>query len=324
MRIDCQTHVFPAEYAELLLRNQGWVRAIREGHNYRVRYGDLQTFLLDMDSYQIEVKLRDMDAAGIDLSVVSVNMPGPELLDPDLGIEGARMCNDYVASLVQANPDRLAGLACLPWQDSAACLAEMERATKVLGLKGLMLYAHIGQEPVDAPQFEPLYARAAELGAPIVLHPCVAPWTAELAAHSMIPMVGLMCDQSFAMLRLLLGGTLERHPTLKILQPHAGGILPYLWGRIEHQTGVLKRGCECLTQPVAESYQRVFLDTVSPSPLALRLVYDFAGPSRLIFGSDHPWVSPSHITQVMDSLQLPPAELEQIMGGNAQRLFGIG
>ena len=323
MHIDCQTHVFPAEYAELLLRNQGWVRATREGDNYRVHYGGLQTFLLAMDSYRIQSKLHDMDAAGIDLSVVSVNMPGPELLDPDLGVAGARLCNDYVASLVQRNPDRLAGLACLPWQDSAACLAEMERATQELGLKGFMLYSHIGQEPVDAPQFEPLYARAAELGVPIVLHPCVPAWTAELAAHSMIPMVGLMCDQSFAMLRLLLAGTLERHPTLKILQPHAGGILPYLWGRIEHQTEVLQRGCECLTQTVAASYERVYLDTVSPSALALRLVYDFAGPDRLIFGSDHPWVSPSQITQVMDALHLPPTEMERIMGGNAQRLFGI-
>lgn len=323
MRIDVQTHVFPVEYAELLMHNPGWPTATKKGPDYLVTYGDVQAFMLKMDTYTLDRKLRDMDQAGVDVSVLSVNMPGPELLLPELGVRGARICNDYLADTVARYPDRFCGLACLPWQDVSAALPEMERA-KGMGLRGLMLYSHIGTDTVDNPRYEPLYQRAEELGLPIVLHPCVAGWAAELKAHSMIPMVGLMCDQSFAMLRLILGGVLERHPKLVVVQPHAGGILPYLFGRIENQTEVMGRGRENITQRPGAYYGRVYLDTVSPSALALRYAYDFAGPDRLLFGSDHPWVDIALFARLIEQLDIPARDKNKILGDNARALFKIG
>ena len=202
-------------------------------------------------------------------------------------------------------------------------MGELERAVGELELRGVMLYSHVGAHPVDEPRYEPLYQRIEELGVPVVLHPCVSPWASELKEHSMIPMVGLMCDQSFAMLRLILGGVLERHPRLKVVQPHAGGILPYLWGRIENQTEVMGRGREHITQPVRAYYSRVYLDTVSPSALALRYVYDFAGPERLLFGSDHPWVDISLLVRLIEEMEMPAGDRERIMGTNTRELFGI-
>jgi len=324
MRVDCQTHVFPTEYAEIVARNPAWPSAVRKADGYLVVYGDVQSFLLRPEMYDVGRKLQDMDAAGIDISVLSVNMPGPELLEPELGIEGARVCNDYVAALVQQHPDRFAALACLPWQDATAAQAELDRKIAGLGLRGVMLYSHVGRGPVDAPACEPIYRRIAELGVPVVLHPCVAPWAAELAAYSMVPMVGLMCDQSFAILRLILSGVLERHPTLKVVQPHAGGILPYLWGRIENQTEVMGRGRENITQPPSAYYRRVYLDTVTPSALALRYAYDAAGPERLLFGSDHPWVDISLFTGLIEGMSIPQEDKAMIFSGNARRLFRLG
>lgn len=89
-------------------------------------------------------------------------------------------------------------------------------------------------------------------------------------------------------LRLILGGGLERHPRLNIVQPHAGGVLPYLMGRIEEQTEVKRRGCQRLTRPPGEYYRQFYLDVVSSSALAMRYVYDFADHDRLLFGSDQP------------------------------------
>jgi predicted TIM-barrel fold metal-dependent hydrolase len=136
-------------------------------------------------------------------------------------------------------------------------------------------------------------------------------------------MAGLMVDQSFAMLRLILGGVLERHPDLQVVQPHAGGVLPYLWGRIRNQTEVMGRGMENITQPPDVYYQRVYLDMVSPSALAMRFAYDFAGPDRLLFGSDHPWVNINSFVDLVEEMDIPQEDKARIFGLNAQRLFKI-
>ena len=145
-----------------------------------------------------------------------------------------------------------------------------------------------------------------ELGLPLVLHPCVPPWGAEIADYSMITMAGLMVDHSFAALRLVLSGVLERYPRLRVVQPHCGGVLPYLWGRIRHQTEVMGRGTERISRPATELYRRVYLDTASPWPPALRLVHEFAGAERMLFSSDHPWVEIRLLTDALDQLGLPP------------------
>ena len=324
MRIDCQSHVFPAAYAEVLARNPGSPKAVGQGDEYVIEYGDVQRFQLRLEAYAIDRKLRDMDAAGIDMSLLSVNMPGPEMLVPELREEGARVCNEFVAEIVRKHPDRFAGLACLPWQDVPAALAEMDRSMDDLGLCGIVLYSHIGGDPVDAPTYEPVYRHAEERGLPLVLHPTVPSWGAYVKDHSMIPMAALMVDHSFAMLRLILGGVLERYPDLQVVQPHAGGVLPYLWGRVRNQTEMMGRGMEEITRPPDEQYRRVYLDLVSPSPLAMRFAYDFAGPDRLLFGSDHPWVDIRTFVELVEGMEITEEDKARIFGGNAQRLFGIG
>lgn len=323
MRIDCQTHIFPKEYARVLARSSESPQTVIQEDGCVITYGAVQKFALKWEVYGVERKIRDMDAAGIDVSVLSVNMPGPENLDAELGIEGARVCNDAMAEAVQKHPDRLVGLACLPWQDVPAALAEMERAHGELDLRGIMLYSHIAGEPVESETYDPVYRRAAELGLPVVLHPAVPPWGEAIEEHSMIPMVGLMTHQSFATLRLILGGVLERHPELQLVQPHCGGILPYLWGRIEYQTEVMGRGKERISRPAREYYRRVYLDTVSPWAPALKLVCEFAGADRLIFGSDHPWVEMSTLVEQVEAMEVSAEDKTKIFETNARGLFRI-
>jgi len=323
MKIDCQSHVFPEEYAEILARNPHSPQAISQEGGYVITYGDVQKFQLKLESYDVDRKLHDMDVAGIDVSILSVNMPGPEMLAPDLRLKGAVTCNDYVAGIVRKHPDRFAGLACLPWQDVPTAIAEMERAKYELDLKGIFLYSHIGGTPVDLPVYEPIYQRAEELEMPVVLHPIVPTWAEAIKDYSMIPMVGLMVDHSFAMLRLILSGILERYPGLQVVQPHAGGVLPYLWGRVQNQTEVMKRGIEKITQSPSQYYQRVYFDMVSPSALAMKFIYDFAGADRLLFGSDHPWVDIGVFSKIIEEMDIPQESKDKIFGLNAQKLFKI-
>lgn len=323
MKIDCQSHVFPKEYAEILARNPHPPQAIPQDEGYVITYGDVQRFQLKLESYDVDRKLRDMDSAGIDISILSVNMPGPEMLAPQLRLEGAKICNDYMAEVVKEHPDRFAGLACLPWQDIPLAIREMERAKNDLNLKGIILYSHIGGTPVDSSVYEPIYQRAEELEMPVVLHPVVPTWAEAIKDYSMIPMIGLMIDHSFAMLRLILSGILERYPNLKIVQPHTGGVLPYLWGRVQNQTEVMKRGIENITQSPNMYYQRVYFDMVSPSALAMKFIYDFAGADRLLFGSDHPWVDIGVFSKLIKEMDIPEEDRNRIFGLNAQKLFKI-
>ena len=323
MKIDCQSHLFPSGYAEALTRNPGSPRTIGGAGRYSVTYGDMQSFKLDLDDYSVERKLRDMDAAGIDVSVVSVNMPGPEMLENELAVEAASLCNDELAEACAHHRERLVGLACLPWQIPSEAISELDRAIGKLDLRGVMLYSHVGDGQVDNDELEPIYARIEQLGVPLVLHPCVPPWGAEMSDYSMITMVGLMADHSLATLRLVLSGILERHPKLQVVQPHCGGILPYLWGRIRNQTEVMKRGIERISQTPTELYQRVYLDTASPWPPAIQVAHGLAGADRLVFASDHPWVEIQLLIDSLEKLGLPAEELSKIYAGNACRLFRV-
>ena len=323
-RIDCQSHIFPSGYAELLKQSVDSLTTTGGNGAYMITYGDLQQYTLRLADYDPLAKLRAMDAARIDLSVLSVNIPGPELLAPELAIAGARLCNDELAELCARWPDRFIGLASLPLQEVPAALAELDRAVDELGLRGAILPSHIDGVAVDAPELEPLYARAEAHGVPLVLHPTVPRWGAAIKDHAMIPMLGFMVDTSIAMLRLILGGVLERHPALRIVHPHAGGVLPYVMGRVEDQTEVKGRGREHITRPPMTYYRQVYLDLVTPSALAMRYAYDFAGADRLLFGSDHPWIDMTTFVELVEGLAIPTADKAKIFGLNACELFNLG
>ena len=112
MRIDCQTHIFPVEYAEVLTQNPEWPRTVLEADQFVLTYKDAQTFVMGREAYGVKRKLSAMDAAGVDISALSVNMPGPENLAPELAVPAARAGNDALAEVVAQHPDRFVGLAC--------------------------------------------------------------------------------------------------------------------------------------------------------------------------------------------------------------------
>ncbi|MCX7787584.1 MAG: amidohydrolase family protein [Spirochaetes bacterium] len=324
LTIDCQSHVFPVPYAELLTKNRGWIRVEKQEGSFRIQYGDLQSFLLNLESYDPQKKIQDMDRAGIDVSILSVNIPGPEALDPDLALPAAQLCNDEICGLCSQYRDRFYGLAVLPLQLSHEIyLAEYHRAIHSLHLSGVVLYSHIGGKPIDHSDLEPLYTQAEHDGIPLVLHPTVPTWGGVVQDYSMIPMIGLMVDHSIAMLRLILGGILERHPNLSIVHPHCGGVIPYLMPRIEEQTEVKKRGRDHIRKPPGEYYRKVYLDLVSPSPLPMEYVLRFHPENRLLFGSDHPWIRIEVFKQMVENLPIEKRTKHRIFGENAKELFRL-
>jgi len=277
MRIDCQTHVFPPAYIDILIQNPQTPRLEKDEKDLVVMLGDRPTLRIKEGSFDLQHKLREMDRWGIDISILSPQIPGPCMLAPDLAVKGAQAMNDYIAEVMEKYPGRFAGLASLPWQDVDAAIREMDRAQDDLGFCSVMLFSHIGGRPVDDPVFEPAYAHAEKKGLPIVIHPTFPSWGAAIKDHMMIPMMGFQVDSSFALLRLILSGMLERHPGLQVLMPHLGGVLPYVIGRIDYQTEVMGRARDHIKKPPSAYLKEIYFDIVSPSSQALQYAYDFSG-----------------------------------------------
>lgn len=320
MRIDCQSHLFCPEIIDRLERRTVDPLVYRKGSDRFVRMGDWHRKVLP-NHMDVAAKLADMDACGIDMTALSVNDPGPEWFED--GDDVARIMNDYIAGIVRAHPRRFFGLCVLPLQDMPAALRELDRCAGDLGMKGILLYTNLAGRFPDEEAFLPLYARAEALGLPILLHPA-KPLTTEIVKdYEMTSSLGNMFDDTIALTRILLSGILDRHPGLKLVCPHLGGTLPFIVGRIDHQVQVLKRGPKYLTRLPSEYLRQVWLDIVSPLPLAIRFAYDFMGPEKLLYASDAPWVDPKLIADGLTGLSLPAEHEARIFGGNAKALFNL-
>lgn len=319
--IDCQSHLFAPEIVALMEKRQTDPRVFtRDGVRF-VQMGDwlrkIPPQYLDVDA-----KLAAMDANGIALTALSINDPGPEWFGND-GPAVAQMMNDFVAGVVRRHPTRFFGLCVLPLQDMKASLAELDRCVRQLGMKGILLYTNLAGRFPDEPEFRPLFTRAVELDVPVLLHPA-KPVTIEFVkGYEMTSSLGNMFDNTIALTRIIMAGLLDEFPKLKLACPHLGGTLPYIIGRLDHQTQVLKRGPKNLAHPPSAYLRQIWLDVVSPLPAAIRLVYEAVGAERLLFASDHPWVDPALILESLRSAHLPAADEARILGANARSLFGI-
>ncbi len=319
--VDCQSHLyFPEILARMEKRTEDPVVFTKDGERW-VRMGPWLRRVLPKHM-DVQAKLADMDANGISITTLSINDPGPEWFGAD-GPAVARECNDFIAGVVRSHPQRFVGLCVLPLQDMKATQVELERCVRQLGMKGILLYTNLAGRFADEPEFRPLFAQAVDYDIPILLHPA-KPITSDIVKdYEMISSLGNMFDDTIALNRILLSGILDQYPKLKLVCPHLGGTLPFIIGRIDHQVSVLKRGPKYLTKAPSEYLKQVYLDIVSPLPLAMRFAWELMGPDHLLYATDHPWVDPKLILDGLRSLSLPKADEEKILGGNAKRLFRL-
>jgi len=319
--IDCQSHLFcPEVVAMMEKRERDPIVRVKDGQRV-VIMGDWVRKFMPRHT-DVDAKLADMDAAGIELTALSINDPGPECFDAD-GPAVAQVLNDFIGGIVKKHPTRFFGLCVLPLQDERASQAELDRCVRQLGMKGILLYTNLSGKFPDEPEFRWLFHRAVELDLPVLLHPALPVTTPQVKGYEMISALGNMFDNTIALTRLIMSGILDELPKLKLVCPHLGGTLPYIIGRLDHQTQVLKRGPKYLTRAPSEYLKQVWLDVVSPLPPAMRFAYDMMGADRLLYSSDHPWVDPKLILDGLRSLKLPAADEEKILQGNARKLFNL-
>jgi len=320
-RIDCQSHLFSEEFLRWLEKRPDSPRVERVAGERYLIVGPWRRRVLPKHT-DVAAKLADMDRAGVRLAALSINDPGPELFGRDSAAV-ARELNDFIADVVSRHPDRFLGLAVLPFDPPEAMLKELERATSKPDIKGILLYSNINGRFPDEEPFRPLFEEAERRGLPLLLHPACPVTYEATQGYEMAAGLGLMFDTTIALCRIILAGLLEKHPRLKLVCPHTGGALPYLIGRVDHQVAVLKRGGQHIRRAPSHYLKQVWFDTVNPLGLGIRYVWQFAGPHKLLYASDHPWVDPQLIVEQIESQRFPEADLERIWWRNATELFGL-
>lgn len=276
-----------------------------------------------------ELRLKEMDEAGIDMQVLSHGAPATQKLSGDDAVAFARRVNDRIAAVVAANPKRFAAFAVLPTSDPKAAADELERTTK-LGFKGAMIHGLANGLFLDDKRFWPIFERAQALDVPIYLHPSL-PHQAVMDVYYKdyakdFPMViraawGFTVETATMAIRLVLSGLFDTYPRLKIILGHMGETLPFLLGRID----------EALSRPGHKqvAFRDVFCGnfwiTTSgffSNPALLCCVMEM-GVDRILFAVDWPFVANRPATQWIENVPLSDEDKVKILSGNAKRLLRL-
>ena len=277
-------------------------------------------------------RLRLMDAAGISLQVLSVSGPGAELLSPTESPAFAREYNDRLAAAIAHYPDRFRGFAHLPMTNPAAAADELARTVRDHHFRGAMINGTTTSLFLDDPQFAPLLAQAEALRVPLYLHPGVPPAPVRSVYYERLPNglgerlsmagFGWHAETAIHVLRLILSGTLERYPGLRLIIGHMGEMLPVMMARADmtiatDQTQLPRSISQTLRDQVCITTSGIF--TRPPLEAALATF----GLDNILFSVDYPYApnKPGH--EFLAGLQLPPADVAKLAYGNAERVLAL-
>jgi aminocarboxymuconate-semialdehyde decarboxylase len=331
--IDVHAHVTPERFKE----------AIRtQGHWYGIpaAAGELH---LGGFAKGLSERYAEMDELGVDMQMLSPTIGFYQYgNDLETTTTIARECNDEVAQMVAADPERFCGVGTLPMQDVDAAIAELRRIMGDHGLKGAIIDDHVNGRTYDEPEFRPFFQAAEELGAVLFFHQggdtCVLH---RISRYKLGNAVGNLADRTLTFATLVFGGIMDEHPHLKPLLAHAGGYTAFGIARMDKVAGYLTpdRGADGTLQPPfgrgtgeydlqrpPSSYlDRFYYDCCTYDERALRYLIDTVGIDRVMLGTDYPapmflWDAVNWING-MDSLT--GDEKEAILSGNAAKLLGL-
>jgi len=291
--------------------------------------------LSDLGSSRISA----MDDAGLNVQILSVHTPGVQNIPGREGIDFAYRLNKTIANGPMVTyPGRFQAFATLPLQDPAASADELERAVREDGFVGAMTNGHIGNKFLDHPDFEPVLARAEALGVPIYLHPGFPP-KEVFDIYYRITRPGYNEDnQDYIFsgsgygwhqevltqaLRMIMTGSFDRFPKLKIIIGHMGEGLPFYFERILEDLGeVTERSLE---KPIGQYFTDNFWFTTSAFPRSdlLHLLLKHVNVDRVMFATDYPFADMKQQTDWFRAVHLPREAKEKIAFRNAEKLFGI-
>ena len=321
-----RTITLEEHYATAAFLDGPWQRRADEGPP--MRNAQIVDLLCDIG----EGRIAAMDAADIDVQVLSLNSPGVEQSDAAEAVPVARDANDLLADAVQRHPDRLAGFAALPTVVPEVAADELERTIRAHGFVGAMINGHTQGRYLDDAFFWPILERAEALDVPIYLHPTPPPkavvdasyvgnYAPEVARTLATTAWGWHVETATHVLRLIVSGAFDRYPNLQLVVGHMGEGLSFMLPRIE---SMLSRVVE-LERPIGAYFVENLHYTFAAfnwTPTFLNLLLH-VGVDRIMFAVDYPYGSMPQARAFLDHLPVSSADKERIAHGNAERLLRL-
>lgn len=327
MTIDIHTHIYPREYLELLADRESIPRVQRksDGEHF-VIFPDEERVLgatrpMTPEFYDIQKKLAFMDRNKIDQSVISIGNPWLDFLPPQEGAEWATRLNSWLESECEKEP-RIEAFGVIAPHAPAESVREIERIAGMSHIHGVILGTRSENGFLDSPSMEPVWDALDRTGILVFLHPHYVAGYDWLGGygHALPLALGFPFETTAAISRLILSGTLDRHPNLKIMLAHGGGTLPYLAGRLSTCVAVDPEASRNVNQPISEYLSRFYYDAVVYSSDVLKLTLAMTSPLHIAFGTDHPFgiADPALIrTAILEAT--PSVEIaHSILSTNAQ------
>jgi aminocarboxymuconate-semialdehyde decarboxylase len=331
--IDVHAHVTPERFKEAIAKDGNW-------YGLGAKVGEIHHggFAKSLDE-----RFADMEADGIEMQLLSPTIGfyqyGNKL---DTTKTVARECNDEVAEMVAAHPDKFAGVGTLPMQDVDAAIAELQRIMGDKGLKGAIIDDHVLGKTYDEPEFLPFYQAADELGAVLFYHQggdtCVVH---RISRYKMGNAIGNLADRTITFAALVHGGVMDKCQNFKPLLGHAGGYTAFGVPRMDKTSGALHpnrasngemrppfgrgEGEYNLQKPPSEYLDRFFYDCCTYDEDTLRFLVNKVGADRVMLGTDYPapmfLEDPVRWVNGLDSFS--DTEKQQILADNATAMLGL-
>jgi predicted TIM-barrel fold metal-dependent hydrolase len=294
-----------------------------------------------------EGRIAAMDAAGVDVQILSHSVPGPETLEPSVAAALSTQANDAVAGAVAKHPDRFRGFATLPMRDPTAAAGELERVVREHGFVGALINGHVDGRYLDDTFFWPVFECAEQLGVPVYLHPTVPPqpvidayyrgFGAKISARLSAAGVGWHIDTGIHCLRLILGGVFDRFPRLQIIVGHHFEALSWMGWRADYSFPVDESGLRrTIKEYLRENFYGGILagdffthdpGTMDPSWSlsynAYLAMVNVIGIDRIVFTADYPYGNMKAARQFFDQMPINLTDKEKIAHLNAERLLGL-
>ncbi len=287
-----------------------------------LRAPELEKRLYDLG----EIRIKEMDEAGIDIQVLSHGAPGGQKLPDDIALELARGVNDRLRAAIKLHPTRFAGFAMVPTNDPRKGADELERCITKLGFKGAMLHGLANGVFLDDKRFWPIYERAEALDVPVYFHPSF-PQQAVIDAYykeyvESVPTIlsagwGFTVETATTALRLVLSGLFQHSPKLKVILGHLGEGIPFLIARMDE---ALSRQAKVDFRATFSSHFSVTTSGFFSNPALLCCVQEL-GIDRILFSVDWPFVKNTVATDWVKTVPLCHEDQVKLLSGNAKRLL---
>jgi aminocarboxymuconate-semialdehyde decarboxylase len=267
-----------------------------------------------------------MDQQGVDVQVLSINGYWWYAADRDLARAIVRAQNDGLAAWVTAHHERFAAMASVALQHPDLAAEQLQDAFARLNMRAVSIGGHVNGEDLSTAKYDPFWAKAAELGALVFMHPGGAGNILKDGAlggrGDLGNIIGNPLETTYFLSRLIFDGTLDKFPGLRVCGAHGGGYLPSYLGRTEAAC-VVRPGANCANKRKPSEYlkSQILADTMVFSQEGLRHLVAEMGAGQIVYGTDVPFTWPVTVDLVLDSPFLSDAEKESILGGNLSKLL---